>query len=284
MLKQEDIPGGPDSLTKPFNLAAASAAFFADFPARRADAAFYPSDNGIPCVGTKPSGAQSIYLPPMGEGWHKTFLIDYFNRQVSTAVYYMLPRAVVPEDPAFRNDAYWAHHVFDHECGHALLHRHPLWNEFPKRLYRPHADECFADLYAALRHIQRFGEDTGFRHAVLLSRARLLPGIDALYARQHMTAACLLALEDMKPDAARIRTLGPEQTMETALRLMLDSALNADTVHGLADAAVNMAGGGYADLPARLAGDSRIPPRLAAACAEALAVLHPPVRTAPPQP
>ncbi|MBU6475916.1 MAG: hypothetical protein KGQ70_08100 [Alphaproteobacteria bacterium] len=117
--------------------------------------------------------------------------------------------------------------VFDHELGHLVVRNGMSYDE--------HLNECAADAYAALRHIQRFGKDTGFfeshsraPHVVLGGSLphytdAALREVKALSARKDMTKLSLQETAKRAADIADRCSLG-EATLGKLARAYLPVA------------------------------------------------------------
>jgi hypothetical protein len=198
---------------------------------------------------------------PADKSYSEVLLRDYFLQQCSLRAYYERRDAIaIPDGEPFRNDDYWLYKVFDHEAAHVLFKHLRAAACFGAR--GGNFEECVSDSYALIRHIQRFGGDTGFGRAMIMNRARLIPAMDTPYARAHMTVSCIEAVAAMDP--AELQGLTPEQTFTLALRIADRHALKQDLLDRFAAASEKSRGcpvaeraGFYVDngLPAPLVDD-----------------------------
>jgi hypothetical protein len=94
--------------------------------------------------------------------------------------------------------------VFDHEVGHILS----------KRFGKKTVNECTADAFAALRHIQKFGKDTSFLRHISWFRAH---GLLAYNHKIHFTSPVIdrIIFDSQHQDFSK---LSPQQTLERAVK------------------------------------------------------------------
>lgn len=114
--------------------------------------------------------------------------------------------------------------IFDHETGHSLTRAlqdakdidtwHQYHNEHGNNRF-----ECIADAYAVIRHIQRFGDKTGYPEFMIDFRAR-----QALYdgGALHYTSRAIAAVLKIENIAA----LSPQQAIDMAVTIADNSLLS----------------------------------------------------------
>ena len=164
-----------------------------------------------------------------GEIFSRFLLTDYFARQNkyihSPDLNKKMPDLKFPNDPVYRNNAYWQANTFDHESGHALASFRNVWNTDTrnKDTYNTNRDECFADCFALVRHYQRFGTQTGFTEPCIMDRARLLPYMNHDYAYQHLTLACLQEIAGMGRE--KLARLTPHETVSLVANVIRHHSL-----------------------------------------------------------
>jgi hypothetical protein len=86
-----------------------------------------------------------------------------------------------------------------------------------------------------LRHIQRFGAETGFAEELLLARMQNLVSLRGLRHQEHFTCAAIDAILDLK-DKVDIARLNFAQTKELAERIALTRTPNDRLLHTTAEA------------------------------------------------
>ncbi|MBU6475857.1 MAG: hypothetical protein KGQ70_07805 [Alphaproteobacteria bacterium] len=110
---------------------------------------------------------------------------------------------------------------FDHEMGHFVVREGDAKN--PSR----HAAECAADAFAALRHIQRFGGETGFfAHAPFAVAKSVIFGDKIHYVSAVFQKIAALQKEGILD----IRALSLPETALLAGKLAREYALSAETL------------------------------------------------------
>lgn len=162
-----------------------------------------------------PYGAASA-VPVGGDG--VDFLSLAINDQATGPYQYFMPY----------NDSYtlemYAYSLFDHEFGHCMVKR-GLGYRYPSTM-----NEAVADAFQALRHIQRFGPDTGARYEDLIDDATSL----VIYAddgiiSSHYTAGVVYKVHAMKNDPA-LPGMGLQETFRLARKIAHDYAMDGATL------------------------------------------------------
>lgn len=195
---------------------------------------------------------------PQDKSFSESVLRDYFLSKSSHGAYYRQRNILrIPDEPAFSNDDYWLWHVFDHESAHVLFGHEKAAAPFSAR--ETHFEECVSDVYSLIRHYQRFGADTGFDRAMILSRARLIPDMHTKYARGHMTVAALEAVRALDKD--KLMNLEPRDAFALAVQTVEQNHLSHELLNQFADAAVKTARLEPVELVRHYAG-SRLPSQL----------------------
>ncbi len=123
------------------------------------------------------------------------------------------PRAPLVQETAF---------VFDHELGHAII---------PGADVPTNRAECFADAYATIRHLQRFGADSPFIGHVVNNRSFDLVFRDSWYGHAHFTGAVTEKILDRCHDIDW-NALTPREAADLARKFVLE--------HEMASEALNM--------------------------------------------
>lgn len=117
------------------------------------------------------------------------------------------------------------HFILDHEIGHIVTATGK-----PDKTKSATLHEATADVFASLRHIQRFGRKTGAIEDLLLLRAQRLVSLQGARHPEHFSSFALEKLLEKLP-ASNVEYLSPRQTAALARRIAVD--------HTPADAVVN---------------------------------------------
>ncbi len=117
--------------------------------------------------------------------------------------------------------------VFDHEMGHVLVWEAWLFNT------NAHVSECAADAFAALRHIQRYGDRTDFlEHAAATVAHSGVAG-----SKIHFASAVFQKIAALqKSGKVDIANLPLEDTVKLAGRIAVDYSFPLDVLDRIRDA------------------------------------------------
>ncbi len=135
-----------------------------------------------------------------------------------------------------RFEQYFVTSIFDHEAGH-IVTRSVEARESQKNTYRKSDAlstycETMADVYSLIRHVQRFGKDTGFLEFMRDFRART---VIQEATPTHYTVRGIEMLIRMK-DSENIEGLTPAQTLALAAKISDACIVNGREGHFLKNA------------------------------------------------
>jgi hypothetical protein len=163
-----------------------------------------------------------------GEDFIKTFMKYHTFNYIS----------LTPESAGFVSARYPAAMnqiaVFDHEAGHLIGEKGWVvtrngWQEYHPKT--PHEDECIADAYAVLRHLQRFGGATDIFETRTHGRA----GAIIIYSDTlHYSSAVVQKIGNIqKENPSFIQSLSLQETKQLAERIAIDYAFAGQTLDNI---------------------------------------------------
>ncbi|MFN7113761.1 MAG: hypothetical protein ACK4PK_05310 [Alphaproteobacteria bacterium] len=122
------------------------------------------------------------------------------------------------------------HFILNHEIGHIVTA-----TGLPDRAKSATLHEATADVFASLRHIQRFGRQTGAIEDLLLQRAQRLVSLHGARHPEHFSSFALEKLLEKLP-ALDAEYLTPQQTAALASRIATEHTPNDRIVNKLSRA------------------------------------------------
>jgi hypothetical protein len=122
----------------------------------------------------------------------------------------------------------WQRHVLDHELGHALTML-KIDKQSAKHTSLMNKAECEADAYAAIRHFQRYGEDSTF--PAMFRDVRTM----AMVHKGDVVHWTARAIEEVMRINAQggIKNLTPHESRDLAIKIAASTALSADAEHNI---------------------------------------------------
>ncbi len=151
-------------------------------------------------------GEKNSFCQPLGAGMRLLYILMEKHPYDKIS-----PRAPQAQETAF---------VFDHELGHAII---------PGADVPTNRSECFADAYATIRHLQRFGADSPTIGHVVNNRSFDLVFREDWYGRSHFTSA---VTEKILARRHKIdwNKLSPQRTADLARKFALEYEMASDAL------------------------------------------------------